>query len=74
MARITTTELIDHELRAHGTSLEDWASQRGLTPLSLVWMIEGWDRPRPEILLELHELTGIGVSLFGVVLAPATDS
>lgn len=57
----TTTELIDRELRRQrGVSLAQWAAERALTPLMVVWMIEGTDAcdGSEAVLFDLREAIG----------------
>lgn len=57
---MTTSELIDRELqRQRGVSLAQWAAERALTPLMVVWMIEGASAADAEVLFDLREAIGV---------------
>lgn len=54
----TTTEILDAEFRMRGSSLEQFASQRGYTLLAVSAMIEGMKPWQPAILLDMREQIG----------------
>lgn len=58
-------EVLDAELRQHGSSLEEFAARHGMMPVNLIWMIVGKTPERPEVMFELRELVGDPYGLLG---------
>jgi len=56
---LTTTEVVDLEMRMRGQSLGRWCSARGLLLLDVVAICEGWRPPRAEIVCDLADAIGV---------------
>lgn len=56
---LSTTEIINAELTRRGSSLFEWASERGLSLVRVSAMIEGRAPPLPGLILELSEAVGV---------------
>lgn len=56
---LKTSEIIDAELARRGSSLAEWAAERGLTAFRLTAIIEGLATPPRGLILELSEAVGV---------------